>query len=252
MKHLQGWSVLFLLCVVAGLPGCFPLMATGVVGTGLVVADRRTTGTQLDDQSIEGHASHAIDNQFGDKVHVNATCFNRNVLLTGEVPDQSTRKELETLAKGLVNVRSVIDETSVAPNSSFSQRTSDSYLSTKVHTRLMTESHEHYSPVQISVTTENGVVYLMGLVTRGEGDAAANVASTTSGVQQVVKVFEYIDTVAVPAPDKRPIGEIQAEPGPGPATSGSAGSAGATRPLEVQPAAPQTGDSLPPAQPVKM
>ncbi len=248
MKYLRGWGLLFVLCVSAGLPGCFPLMATGVVGTGLVVADRRTTGTQIDDQSIEGHAGSAIDNQFGDRAHVNVTCFNRNLLLTGEVPDQSTRTELETLAKGLVNVRTVIDETTIAPNSSFSQRTSDSYLSTKVHTRLMTESHEHYSPVQISVTTENGVVYLMGLVTRGEGEAAANVASTTSGTRQVVKVFEYIDTVAVPAPDKRPIAEIQAEPGPG---AGAVSGAGA-KPAEVQQPAPQNEESLPPAQPVKM
>lgn len=252
MKHLRVGKLLFALLVVTSLPGCFPLVATGVVGTGLVVADRRTTGTQLDDQSIEAHASNAIENQFTDRVHVNATCFNRNLLLTGEVPDQATRNALEALAKGLVNVRSVIDETSVAANSSFSQRTSDSYLSTKVHTRLMTESHEHYSPVQISVTTENGIVYLMGLVTRGEGDAAANVARTTSGVRQVVKVFEYIDTVAVPAPDKRPIGEIQAEPGPSAESGAAVGPATAGKSPEAQPPAPQTEDVLPPAQPVKM
>ncbi len=240
MKHLRGSGVLFLLVVVAGLPGCFPLVATGVVGTGLVAADRRTTGTQMDDQSIEMHAGRAIDNQFGDKVHVNTTSFNRNLLLTGEVPDQNTRNDLETLTKGLVNVRAVIDETTIAGNSTFSQRTSDSYLSTKVHTRLMTESRDHYSPVQISVTTENGVVYLMGLVTHPEGEAAANVASTTSGVRQVVKVFEYIETMEVPAPDKKPLWEVRPEPGP------------SAKPAEVQPPAPQTEETLPPAQPVKM
>ena len=223
--------------IVPALQGCFPLVATGMVGTGLVIADRRTSAAQLEDEEIELRAGHAINEKFGDKVHINATSFNRNLLLTGEVPDLSSRKELDVLAKSVTNVRNVINESIVAGNSSFSQRTSDSYLSTKVHARLVSEADGRFSPINISVTTENGVVYLMGLVTHAEGDAATQIASTTSGVLRVVKVFEYLSKV--------PEGEKKVEPPVGEAKP-------APKPADVQPPAPQMEETLPPAQPVTM
>ncbi|MDE1942955.1 MAG: BON domain-containing protein [Betaproteobacteria bacterium] len=220
------------------LQGCFPLVATGMVGTGFVIADRRTSGAQLEDEGIELRADHDIGEKFGDKVHVNVTSFNRNLLLTGEVPDQSTRNSLEALARRVTNVRSVINETIIAGNSSLSQRTTDSYVSTKVHARLVSEAQDRYSPVQISVTTEDGIVYLMGLVTHAEGDAAASVASTTSGVRKVVKVFEYL----AKAPESERVAAQQ----------DNASAPAPSRPAEVQPPAPQSEDSLPPAQPVHL
>ena len=166
----QSWLALVLIAVsLPALQGCFPLVATGMVGAGLVVADRRTSGAQVEDQGIEFHASHAISEEYGDKVHINCTSFNRNLLLTGQVPNQSTRNAVEALARATTNVRSVVNETTVAGNSSFSERANDSYLSTKVHARLAADANGQFSPVYISVTTEDNVVYLMGLVTHAEG-----------------------------------------------------------------------------------
>ena len=234
----QSWIYLVLLVVtLPTLQGCFPLVATGMVGTGLVVADRRTSGAQLEDQGIEFRAGHAISERYGDRIHVNVTSFNRNLLLTGQVPDQETRKAVEALARDTTNVRTVIDETTVAGNSAFSERANDSYLSTKVHARMAADANGQFSPVQISVTTEDSVVYLMGLVTRAEGDAASNIASTTSGVRRVVKVFEYI--AKVPGDEKTAA----------PATESATGPA---KPVDVQSPAPQQEETLPPAQPVSM
>lgn len=234
MKGHFRFALLVCLLIPA-LQGCFPLVATGMVGTGFIIADRRTSGAQLEDEGIELRASHAIGDKYGDRVHVDATSFNRNLLLTGEVPDEATRKHVETLARATTNVRSVIDETVIAGNSTFSQRSTDSYLSTKVHARLVSEANGRYSPIHISVTTENGVVYLMGLVTHAEGDAATGVVSTTSGVRRVMKVFEYIPK----PPESEPVTTPQ-------------GNAAPAKPEDSQLAAPQSEETLPPAQPVHM
>ncbi len=236
----QSWQVLVLIAVsLPVLQGCFPLVATGMVGTGLVVADRRTSGAQLEDQGIEFRASHAINQAYGDKVHINCTSFNRNLLLTGQVPDQNTRNAVEALARATTNVRAVVDETTVAGTGSFSERANDSYLSTKVHARLVADANGQFSPVHISVTTEDNVVYLMGLVTHAEGDAASAIASTTSGVRRVVKVFEYLTN----APDNPKLAAPHSESVTAPAT---------TKPEDIQPPAPQIEETLPAAQPIKM
>ena len=232
----RSWTTLVLLALtLPALQGCFPLVATGMVGTGLVVADRRTSGAQLEDQGIEFRASRAISERYGDRAHVNVTSFNRNLLLTGQVPDQETRKGVEALARTTTNVRAVIDETTVAGASSFSERANDSYLSTKVLARMAADANGQFSPVHVSVTTEDNVVYLMGLVTHAEGDAASNIASTTSGVRRVVKVFEYISK----SPGDEKTGAPAAEPA-------------SAKPADIQPPAPQQEETLPPARPVTM
>jgi osmotically-inducible protein OsmY len=232
-----------LILVVSVLPllqGCFPIFATGVVGTGLVVTDRRTSGAQLEDEGIELRANHAVSDKFGDKVHVNANSFNRNLLLTGEAPDQTTRKAVEAVVHAVPNIRSVINEIAIAGNSSFSERAADAFTTTKVRTRLFTEANNQFIPVQISITTEAGVVYLMGLETHAEGDAASALASTTSGVRRVVKVFEYIPKI--------PDNEKSATPSADAAKTSAP--AKTDKPVEVQPPAPQS-DVLPPAQAIK-
>jgi len=232
-------------------------MATGVVGTGLVVTDRRTSGAQLEDEGIELRASHAIDEKYGDRVHVNASSFNRNLLLTGEVPDQTVRKDVEAIARATANVRSVINETAIAGNSSLSERTNDAYLTTKVRARFLADANGRFSPVQVSITSEAGVVYLMGLVTHAEGDAATNIASTTAGVRRVVKVFEYI--AHVPESEK-PATASSTKSGavpvtastPAPATASAPKPVEPTKPADIQAPAPQKEDVLPPAQPVTL
>jgi osmotically-inducible protein OsmY len=182
--------LLFLLLALAWIPGCAPLII-GAGGAAAVTSleDRRSTGTQIDDESIETRASNRISDRFGSRVHVNVTSYNRIALITGEVPDERAREEAEKIVLAVPNVRAATNDLQIAGLSSFASRTNDSYLTTKVRGRLL--DTQRVSPVHVKVVTEAGVVYLMGLVTEPEADEAVEIARTTGGVRKVVKAFEY-------------------------------------------------------------
>jgi osmotically-inducible protein OsmY len=223
------------------LQGCFPIVATGIVGGGFVATDRRTSGAQLEDAGIELRACHAIDEQLHDKVHVNCNSYNRMLLLTGEVPDKGALKEVDTLARSTTNVRSVVNQVQIRSNSTLGQRSDDVYLSGKVRTHFVSESNGRFSPLQTKIVVEDNVVYLMGLVTKDEAAAASNVAGTTSGVKRVVRVFEYIAHI----PDnEKPLKEGGEQ---------KSGAAEATHPAAEKPqtAAPES-EALPAAAPLSM
>lgn len=177
------------------LSGCVPMVLTGIgagAGTGaLMVEDRRSSGIFIEDERLELKISRRISEHLGDKAHVNVTSFNRNVLLTGEAPDEFTKKEIEKLAMSIENVKNTSNEVAIAPNSSLASRSNDTLITSKVKTRFI--SNGEFQINHIKVITENGVVYLMGLVTKKEGDVAAQIASATVSVTKVVKVFEYLD-----------------------------------------------------------
>ena len=174
----------------ATLTGCVPaVIAVGAGGTALVATDRRTTGTQVDDEGVELKIAQQANAQYGDRIHLNVTSYNGIVLLTGEVPDQGVWASVGNLAKTTEKVRVVQNELVVAPNTDMSQRTNDTYITSKVKARFV--ESDKFSPTHVKVVTERGVVYLMGIVSRPEGDEAAQLASTTAGVSRVVKLFEY-------------------------------------------------------------
>jgi osmotically-inducible protein OsmY len=189
MRYL---GYLLLAAALGALQGCFPIIATGGVTGALMAADRRTTGTYIEDEGIELKASNRISEQFKSDVHVNVTSFNRRVLITGEVPNGSVREGIEQAVMGIPNVRSVINELMLSGTSSLTSRSSDTLITSDVKFRFL-NNKKAFQPDHIKVVTENGTVYLMGLVYHKEADAAAEIASTTSGVQRVVKVFEYLD-----------------------------------------------------------
>jgi osmotically-inducible protein OsmY len=177
------------------LQACFPIIATGVGMTAFAVADRRTIGAQAEDQGLQVKVANRLAEQFGTaKYSVNVNSYNRRVLLTGEAASEEIKNRLTELAKEVPNVASVVNEVQVAGNSAFSARSNDALITTKVKSRFVTEGKTFHTN-HVKVVTEAGVVYLMGLVTPAEGDAAVEIARTTSGVQSVVKVFEYIDKV---------------------------------------------------------
>lgn len=180
---------LFLLLPI--LSGCVPVVATGAVSGALMVEDRRTTGAYVEDEGIEIKAVTRIDEKFKDAVHVNVASFNRNVLLTGEATTEAIKQEAEKMVKALPNVRAVVNDMRVAGTSSFAARSSDTYLTSKVKLRFVDANK--FQANHVKVITEAGVVYLVGLVTRKEAEDAVELARTTSGVQKVVKVFEYLD-----------------------------------------------------------
>ena len=185
-----------LVLLTPALHGCFPAIVAGGGAAVLMAEDRRSSGTYIDDQGIELKASKRISEEYSDKkyedqIHIDVTSFNRFVLLDGEVPDQAAKDEIGALALGVEGVRNVQNEIVVGPITSGSTRANDAYITTKVKTQFA--SQNKFQPNHVKVVTENGAVFLMGLVKHKEGDDAAEIASTTNGVTRVVKVFEYID-----------------------------------------------------------
>jgi osmotically-inducible protein OsmY len=172
------------------LSACFPIVAGGAAAGGAVVADRRTSGFYVEDENIELKGVKKMETNLGEHAHVNVTSYNRNVLLTGEVPDAAAKAKAELLIKEIENVRAITNEIAVGPKSSLSSRSNDTYLTSKVKTKFVTENKFHANYVK--VVTENSVVYLLGIVTKAEADDATAIASTTDGVEKVVKVFEYM------------------------------------------------------------
>ena len=172
------------------LAGCVPVLIAGAAGGAAMVAtDRRSAGAQVDDESIELKITTQAGSEFGERIHLNVTSYNGIVLLTGEVPDQAALTSVGNLAKNTEKVRVVHNEMVVGPNSDFSARSNDTYITSKVKTRML-EANK-FPPNVVKVVTERSVVYLMGIVSKEEGDAAAEIAATTAGVARVVKFFQY-------------------------------------------------------------
>lgn len=172
------------------LAGCFGAAAIGV-GTGaLMMTDRRNTETYLSDEGMEIRAANRISEQYGDKVHVNVIAYNRMLLLTGEVPTEVIKADVEKLTAGVPNVKSISNELLIAGASSFGGRSNDAYITSKVKARYVDANK--FSPNHVKVVTEAGTVFLLGLVTQAEADAAVEITRTTGGVQKVVRVFEIV------------------------------------------------------------
>lgn len=189
MNRFLG-AVLAATTLTAGLSACAPIVLGGAVVSGMMAADRRTTGTQVEDEGIELRASNRISEALGDRAHVNVTSYNRRVLLTGEVPTEQDRQTIEKIVAGVENVRSVVNDVGVTAISSFGQRSTDTLISSKVRASFV-DARDLMSNA-FKVTTERNVVYLMGIVTQREANRAAEIARGVSGVSKVVRVFEVI------------------------------------------------------------
>lgn len=180
-----------ILVVAAALPalqGCFPLAVTGLGGAALMAGDRRTAGIYIEDENIEWKVIGRL-RQDNRGAHVNATSFNRRVLLTGQAPTEDEKRRIEGLVRGIENVREVVNEMTVGPAASITTRGNDALITSNVKARMV--NNDKFSPNHVKVVTEANVVYLMGLVSQAEGDAAADIARSGQGVSRVVKVFEY-------------------------------------------------------------
>lgn len=170
---------------------CAPLLLGGaVVGTSMVVSDRRTSGTQLEDQANELKANTRVREAVGERGHVNATSYNRIVLLTGEVAAESDKVAVEQAVAKIEGVRSVVNELAVMGSSSLANRSNDAVLTSKVKASFI-DAKDVFANA-IKVTTERSTVYLMGRVTEREANRASDIARGVPGVQKVVKVFEVI------------------------------------------------------------
>lgn len=180
------------------LSACVPVVIGGaMVGGALSATDRRTTGTQIEDQSIEFKVSARLRELLGERAHVNATSYNRTVLLTGEVPSEADRSSAEQAAMRVDNVRGVVNELAVMGASSLTSRANDGVLATKVKATLV--DARDLSANAFKVTAERGTIYLLGRVTEREAAAGTELARSVSGVQRVVRVFEIISEAELAA-----------------------------------------------------
>ena len=193
MRSLLKIAALLLMAAsTLALQGCFTLAATGIGATVMIVDDRRSAGIYIEDENIEVKASiRMLDSKFRD-AHVNATSYNLSVLLTGEAPSEQMKKDIEQTVRSIASVKNVSNELVVAGNASLASRSSDALITTNTKARFI--NNGKFSINRVKVVTEAGTVFLMGIVTREEGDAAAELARTTSGVARVIKVFEYIES----------------------------------------------------------
>jgi len=183
-------AAIALLCTAVLTAGCFPLLVGGTAGVAVVVADRRPADIMATDERIEWTLSREIQKRLGDKAHVNVTSYNRQVLLTGEVTTAEGKAIIDDIASRTHDVRKVYNEVQIGIPSSLQSRSRDTYITSQVKARMMNQ--DKFNPLHVKVVTEARTVYLMGLVTTAEADAATELARTTSGVERVVRLFEYV------------------------------------------------------------
>lgn len=180
--------------IAATLSACVPLVPLmvggGVMGGAMVATDRRTSGSQLEDEGIELRASSRIFENLGERVHINVTSYNRQVLLTGEVPSAQDKQLVEQIVAKVDNVRSIVNELAVLGNSTLNQRTSDTLVTGRVKAGMV--DAQDLIANAIKVVTERGTTYLMGRVTQREANRSTDIARSTNGVQKVIRLFEIV------------------------------------------------------------
>lgn len=190
MRHPLPALLLSLLAL-STLSGCGAVLVTGAATGAMMADDRRTSATYIMDQEIELKASNRLREMKLNDVYASFTSFNRRVLITGQAPNDAVRASVTDMVRAVPNVRDVDNEMTIGAPQGLSTHSNDALLTTKVKGRFVDNKQFDFN--QVKVVTENGVVYLMGLVKHSEGDAAANIAAGTSGVSRVIKIYEYID-----------------------------------------------------------
>jgi len=177
------------------LSGCAPAVIVG--GTAINAAhDRRTLSSFVEDQNIELKAYDAISKvpELDEKIHANVTSYNGIVLISGETPTEDMKNQVGNIIKDIPKVKKVHNELNIAAPSSLGIRSSDTWVTTKVKTSLFkVDQNNGFDPTRVKVVTENGIVYLMGLVKKNEADDVVDVVRQVKGVQRVVKIFEYVN-----------------------------------------------------------
>ena len=191
-----------LVVAAATLGGCAALLVGGAVGTAVVVTDRRTAGTQLEDQNIELKSVTSIRETVGERGHINVTSYNRQVLLTGEVASEADRAAVEQAIGRIEGVKTIVNELAAMGASSMTARSNDTILTSRVKASYIDAKDLQASAVK--VVTERAVVYLMGRVTEREANRATDLARGVAGVQKVVKVFETLTEAELAALGSNP------------------------------------------------
>ncbi|MES3003407.1 MAG: BON domain-containing protein [Pseudomonadota bacterium] len=202
-------TVVAVAALAGALAGCAPLIIGGAAIGTMVTIDRRTSGTQIEDETIELRGASAVRQALGERGHVNVTSYNRQVLLTGEVPTAQDKQAAEQAVSRVENVKGQVNELAVLSSTTLAQRSSDTLVTGKVKASLVDDKELYVGAFK--VVTERGTVYLMGRVTQREADRATQITRNISGVQRVVRIFEVISEEEL-----RRLGPLQGRPAPSP------------------------------------
>jgi osmotically-inducible protein OsmY len=207
-------AVVMILAATLGgaLGGCAALLVGGAVGGVLVYQDRRTSGTVVDDEGLEAKSATRIRDTIGDRGHINVTSYNRVLLVTGEVPTEADKAAVGAALERMENVKGVLNELVVGPNSSLGDRSNDALITSKVKASLV-DARDIFANAY-KVVTERGVVYLMGIVTEREAERGAQIARGVSGVKKVVTAFDIVSEAE--------LARLQPAPAPAPAPASPA------------------------------
>ena len=202
-------AALLLALGVSSLTACFPVIMGGAMMSGMVATDRRTAGAVLEDQGIELRAKGRIRESVGDRVHVSVVSYNRQVLLTGEVPSAQDKQLVEQIVSRVDNVTNIVNDLAVMGNSTITQRSSDALVTGRVKAALV-DSKDLFANA-FKITTERGNTYILGRVTQREAKRGTEVVSAVPGVQRVVRLLEIIseDELARNLPQPQTQSQIQ-------------------------------------------
>lgn len=226
MKKRHPLVIALAAATLAGaLSACAPLIIGGAAVGAMVAVDRRTSGAQVEDETIELKGGTRLREALGDRAHIDVTSYNRQVLLTGEVPSEQAKHQAEQIVSRVDNVTGIVNELAVLPPSTLGQRSSDALTTGKVKASLIDEKDLYVGAFK--VVTERNVVYLMGRVTQREADKATQIARTIGGVQRVVRMFEIISEeelrrIATTNPSPAPVTTVAPTPAPAPSPAPAA------------------------------
>jgi osmotically-inducible protein OsmY len=215
-------------CAASSLAGCgLAIIGGAAAGSAVIATDRRTAGEQVDDQTIELRVSSEMNRAFGDKARVIGTAYGGRLLLVGDVPTDADRQKAESVARSIPKVREVDNHIRVGDLTPLSVRTNDTWITTKVKAELAATKDVPFRTIK--VTTERGVVYLMGKVTADEAQRAGIVASGVAGVNKVVKLFQIVarETILAEPGKPAPVTDSSSTGTSAPAPSPAASSGGA-------------------------
>jgi osmotically-inducible protein OsmY len=197
----------------AALSGCAPLLIGGAaVGTVMIASDRRSSGAQVDDEAIELRAASRLREAFGDRAHINITSYNRQVLLTGEVPNDAMKQQAEQIVSQVDNVRGIVNELTRMSATSITQRSNDIFLTGKVRASLV--DAQDLQSNAFKVVTERGTVYMMGRVTTREAERGTQIARQIGGVQKVVRMYEIVNPDELRQAGVAPAAKVAPAPAP--------------------------------------
>jgi osmotically-inducible protein OsmY len=194
------------------LAGCAPLIVAGVAGGALMVTDRRTSGAQIDDETIELRAASRLREAIGDRGHINVTSYNRQVLMTGEVANDAAKQQAEQVVARVDNVRGIANELVIGTPTTLPQRSGDVLITGKIRASFVDASDLQANAFK--VVTERGTVYLMGRVTQREAERGTSIARQIAGVQRVVRMFEIVTPEDLRASGLSAPGGSSAQPAP--------------------------------------